>query len=178
PGSTVTFQWSSVSGATNYAVQVSTSPTFSPLFHYNYTYSKTSSTYKDFPNNGTTYYWRAKSYNAAGWGDWGDSRSLINGSGGGTLPAPTLLSPSSGATVPGSTVTFQWSSVSGATNYAVQVSTSPTFSPLFHYNYTYSKTSFTYKDFPNNGTTYYWRVKSYNAAGWGDWGSSRSFNDG
>ena len=106
--------------------------------------------------------------------DLSSARSFIN-SAAELPPAPTLTSPANGATVPGTSVTFQWSSVSGATNYAVQVSASPAFSPLFHYNYTYTATSRTYTDFPNNGTTYYWRVRAYNAAGWGAWSSARSF---
>ncbi|MFA5401208.1 MAG: right-handed parallel beta-helix repeat-containing protein [Dehalococcoidia bacterium] len=174
-GSSVTFQWNATPGVTNNAIQVSTSPTFSTLFHYNYTRGATTIKYKDFPANGTTYYWRAASYNDSGWGDWSASRSFINNPGGITPVAPALQAPADGAIVSGSSVTFQWNAVAGVTNYAIQISTNPTFSTLFRYNYTRGATTIKYKDFPANGTTYYWRAASYNDAGWGDWSASRSF---
>lgn len=72
-------------------------------------------------NPGTTYYWRAhlecgtslKSPYSTVW-------SFVTGSGGTILPAPSLISPPNGSTTSSPSVTFQWSAVSGATQYVFQ----------------------------------------------------------
>jgi len=47
------------------------------------------------------------------------------------LPAPTLLSPASGARfTPGQSVTFDWSNVPNAASYTLQVSSSITFTSI------------------------------------------------
>ena len=175
----ITFNWGTVSTATNYHIRVGTDAAVeTSIFHSNWTYGVASKTYTDFPNNGTTYYWKVRAYNAAGWGSWSEIRSFTNG----TLPlppAPALTSPANGATVSSTSVTFNWGSVSGATNYHIRVGTHPAVeTSLFHSNYTYGTASKTYTDFPNNGTTYYWKVRAYNAAGWGSWSEIRSFTNG
>ena len=85
------------------------------------------------------------------------------------LTAPqsrTLLSPSSGG------------SVSGATKYHIRVGTdSAVETSLFHSHWTSGVASKTYTDFPNNGTTYYWKVRAYNAYGWGSWSTIRSLTN-
>jgi hypothetical protein len=93
--------------------------------------------------------------------------------------APTLISPTNGSKISNTSVTFQWNPSSGATNYQIRVSIDPNVvSPLFHDDTTGGATSKNYTDFPNDGTVYYWKVRAYNAVGWGDWSTIWHFDNG
>jgi len=87
-----------------------------------------------------------------------------------TLVAPTLSSPNNGATVSGSSITFQWNASPGATMYFLRVSNSA-YPNLDHETSFFSKNvgnvlKYTVSGFPDRGTEYVWGVWSGNAAGW------------
>ena len=85
--------------------------------------------------------------------------------------APTLGSPGNNATNVALTATLNWSPVSNASGYTVQVSTFPNFSTVVSASVlgnSYSPTNLAYS------TIYYWRVNAVNSAGTSAW-SSRSF---
>jgi subtilisin family serine protease len=89
---------------------------------------------------------------------------------------PTLISPANSANVSGTSVTYTWSAVSGATSYALYISTTSNFSSI-KYNVVTSGTSVTDTGYLNNGTVYYWEVFAYN----GSWGPATpvwSFTNG
>ena len=67
----------------------------------------------------TTYYWRAWSVCEDVLSPYSDVRSLTTSSGGVLLPAPILVAPANGTTVPSTTVTLEWSAVNGAVEYLV-----------------------------------------------------------
>jgi hypothetical protein len=91
---------------------------------------------------------------------------------------PVLTSPIDGAVIEDTSVTFQWESSVGATNYQIRVSVDPSVEdPLFHEDTT-GATSKNYTDFPNDDTVYYWKVRAYNNVGWGNWSTIRSFTNG
>lgn len=93
--------------------------------------------------------------------------------------APSLSSPANGATVSATSITFSWTTPTGSpTQYHLQLSTSSTFSSLTYDNASITGTSQAVSGFPNNGTTYFWRVRAYNSSGWGPWSSTRSFING
>jgi len=80
-----------------------------------------------YPANGTKYYWWVWAYNADGTPSlWAEVSA--NGRSFTSTPtyiaAPTLVSPGNGASVSGNSVTFEWSAVTGATNYRLLVSRS------------------------------------------------------
>jgi hypothetical protein len=91
--------------------------------------------------------------------------------------APTLTSPSSGATLP-EPFTIAWSSVtdpSGIVAYNWQVSPSSSFSPIVLQNSTNGATQDTVSGLANG--TYYWRVQAVNGAfEQGAWSAARTFN--
>ncbi len=89
------------------------------------------------------------------------------------LPSPTLVSPSDGATITDSTPSFDWSSVSGADSYQIQVDDYSSFlTPIIDITTTSSGYAA-----PNSlePGTYYWRVRTKQGTAWSDWSSTWTF---
>jgi uncharacterized protein (TIGR03437 family) len=107
---------------------------------------------------------------------WGVNLQAVN------LPAPTLLSPSNGATGVSTATSFSWSAVSGAASYRILVATSAGALPS---DPTASTCSCVVNDTPAGtsdapaglqpNTTYYWEVHARSAAEFGTWSSIYSF---
>ena len=166
-----TFQWSSVTGATNYELQVSTSSNFTTTL-INET-SLTSTSYAGSGlSNSTQYYWRARAKNSEQTGSWS---SVFNFT---TVPAapiaPTLTSPSNNAVDIATNVTLNWSAVSGATTYKVQVSSDANFATLKIDAANLSSTSYSNSGL-DRSTKYYWRAKAVNVGGESDWSTVWNF---
>jgi hypothetical protein len=92
----------------------------------------------------------------------------------GTLPAPSLVSPAADARfAPGTNITFNWSDVSGAANYTIQIDDQNTFSsPIVNQNVTASQ--FSSSTLPT--VTMWWRARANNASGSaGAWSAARRF---
>ena len=93
-----------------------------------------------------------------------------------SLPvAPTLLFPANGATGVSKNPELNWNDVAGATSYAIQVATDPSFT-----NVVRSKnepvSNWTVVPPLNDTTTYYWRVRAHNpCCGQGPYSSVFSF---
>jgi hypothetical protein len=87
--------------------------------------------------------------------------------------APTLVSPANGATVIGTSVTFEWGSVTGAVKYKLLVSTSTNILDTTKYKRNIDlvdvgiglPTTYIDTGYPANGTKYYWWVWAYAADG-------------
>jgi hypothetical protein len=81
----------------------------------------------------------------------------------GPLPAPTLLSPADGSRFnQGDTVPFDWTDVSGAASYVIQVSSSNTF-PSTVLNQTVTPSQFATSTLP--ASDLFWRVRANDSAG-------------
>jgi hypothetical protein len=92
----------------------------------------------------------------------------------GTLPAPSLFSPAADARfAPGTNITFDWSDVSGAANYTIQIDDQNTFSsPIVNRSVTASQ--FSSSTLP--ALTMWWRARANNASGnAGTWSAARRF---
>lgn len=76
------------------------------------------------------------------------------------IQAPTLISPANWTTITSNPVTFQWSSVSGASEYEYEMS----YDPLFQYIEQSGLTQNSSISFPLNTGQVHWRVRSLNAA--------------
>ena len=88
---------------------------------------------------------------------------------------PTLVSPADGATnISRTNAVLTWTSVAGATNYRLQVSTSSTFSALVFDNATLTSTSISLSGLGSR-VTYFWRVSASNTAGSSVFSASRQF---
>ncbi len=91
------------------------------------------------------------------------------------MEPPTLISPENGATTTDNTPTFDWSDVSGASNYELEVDNSSSFfSPVINQN---SLTSSSYTATSSlSDDTCYWRVRAKdNQGNWGGWSDIWSF---
>ncbi len=159
-----TANWGSVSGATGYYLDVANDNTFS---HYVTGFvSKDVSNLTSYPvtglTNGTIYYYRVRYYNTDGTS--GNSNTIT------TTTIPNVLSPpvaTAATNLTQTSFTANWGSVSGATGYYLDVAIDNSFT-----NYV---TGFGSKDVSNftsylvtgltTGTNYYYRVRSYSAAG-------------
>jgi hypothetical protein len=91
-----------------------------------------------------------------------------------TLPAPSQLSPPSDSRfAPGTNITFDWTDVTGAANYTLQISDQTSFSPLI-VNQTLTASQFSSSTLPIK--TMWWRVRANDVAGKaGNWSSARRF---
>ncbi|MGB5105839.1 MAG: hypothetical protein WBP29_15255 [Candidatus Zixiibacteriota bacterium] len=170
----VLIDWADVATASSYQVQIDNNSDFSsPITDQVVPVSNYSASGLTI---GVSLHWRVRAVNACGWGNWSASRSfLISCS---TAAAPALISPASGAANLSSPVALDWSEVSLALAYQVQVDNNSDFSspaidrqtlPLAS---NYSATGLA------SSITYYWRVRTQNLCGWGGWAAARSFTIG
>jgi hypothetical protein len=120
-------------------------------------------------NNASVYYWRVKAKNELGWGAFSVWWKFTTLSG---LPPnpPTLNTPANRASGIVVTPLFDWSDVSGAEKYHIQVSAFSNFSTLWINDSSSAASQFQVTPgilAYNSG--YYWRVRAKNAAGWGSY---------
>jgi hypothetical protein len=76
---------------------------------------------------------------------------------------------------PVTVVTFKWGAVDSEYKYHLQLNTSSEFSGTDLFNREVGHVTLQEVIDPSLGTTYYWRVKAGNDAGWGSWSSTRGF---
>jgi hypothetical protein len=168
------FSWNSSAGATSYRIQISLSPTFSSTVVNQVTGASTTYTHNTPALlNNTTYYWRVNATNAGGTGNWSTVWDFTTIEA--TLPAPVLLSPPNSSINVPLTPIMNWTLVSGATAYRLQISTSPSFN-TYVLNTTVQAPPYTVPSGILTGyTNYYWRVASINGGGTGANSASWTF---
>jgi alpha-tubulin suppressor-like RCC1 family protein len=174
-GTSVTFQWSASSRATNYWLVVKAAD--NSVIINKAVGNVTSDTETGFPNNGSAYVWIVAAGNSAGWSSPSASSAFTNGTAITMPPAPSLTSPVDGASVSGTSVTFQWSASNGATNYWLAVVKASDNSVIVN-KAVGNVTSDTEAGFLNNGTQYRWVVAAGNNSGWGSASTARTFTNG
>ena len=164
-----TLEWNSVTGATGYVVQVSTSSTFATTV-VNQAVTGTNYAVSGL-NYNTTYYWRVKATAGANESDWSTVWSFTTEQQ--PLTAVVLVSPANGATGVALNPTLEWQSVATATGYEVEVSTSSTFATTVFSGTTTNLTQAL--SGLNYNTTYYWRVRALRGTEQGPWSAVWSF---
>jgi hypothetical protein len=161
-----TFDWNSVPGATDYILQISKSSLFDSLVVCDTTpLSPITLEYN------MIYYWRVCAINNGNTGNWSSVwhfTTIIE-----QTPPPVLLYPC-GVVAP-LPVTLDWTDVSSATSYRVQVSTSSTFSSFLIDNVATVSQYTIPLNVLNYSSAYYWRVASINAGGVGTYSTPCSF---
>jgi phosphodiesterase/alkaline phosphatase D-like protein len=156
-----TANWSSVSGATSYLLDVSTSSTFSTFLtgYQNLNLGTVITRSVSGLSAGKTYYYRVRTLSSAGTSGNSNVISVTT-----VPPAPTA---SAATNVTNSGFTAHWSSVTGATSYLLDVSTSSTFSSFvtgFQSRNVGNVTSFSVTGLTAS-TTYSYRVRALGGGG-------------
>ncbi len=91
-----------------------------------------------------------------------------------TLPAPSLVSPAADARfAPGANITFNWSDVTGAASYTIQVDDSNTFPSPLIVNQTVTTSQFSSSTLPIK--TMWWRARANASGKAGNWSAIRRF---
>jgi hypothetical protein len=91
------------------------------------------------------------------------------------LPAPSLISPAADARFsPGTTIIFDWTDVSGAASYTIQIDDDSSFAAPQLVSQSTIISQFTTSTLPT--TTMWWRVRAISASGTpGSWSAARRF---
>ena len=164
--------WGSSAGATNYHLQVSTSPSFATSLIDTAGLSGTSFQLLPLANN-TSYYWRVSAYNATGNSGYSPPRKFTTIVSAPSV-GPTLLSPAANATNVSLTPSFTWNSVSGAGSYGLQLSADSLFNTIIA-DANNLPTSYTPLLTLISNTLYYWHVNASNAGGTGPYSPTGRF---
>jgi len=95
--------------------------------------------------------------------------------GGGTLAAPSLVAPASDARFsPGQTIAFDWSDVTGAVSYTIQIDDQSTFTSPLVVQQVVTTSQFSSSTLPTQRM--WWRVRANDASGNpGAWSAARRF---
>ena len=106
----------------------------------------------------TTYYWRVRAFNGAGaFSNWSPVWSFRA-----PIASPTLTFPAAAAQAMTIRPTFNWTAVSNAVSYTIQVSAAATFTPLLVNVSSLTTFATVGVDLPKN-VTLYWRVQANHA---------------
>ncbi len=118
------------------------------------------------------YYWRVRSWNTLGdFSGWSLVRNFRT-----AMIAPSLDSPIGGITVGSRKPTFDWSDVTGATGYTLQVSSSSTFTTLAAtYTVAYAVSTYTPTVNLPAGSLLYWRARANGPNGPSLWSGYETF---
>jgi hypothetical protein len=145
--------WQAYSGASSYAVHYGMKPDLSDAV-------KTTSTGTNITVNlkaNTRYYWRVRGRNSDGneFYDFSETWTFVTDEG---IPKPSLVSPANNAENQALNVLFSWAKFAQATGYRIEISTDKT----FNLGVVAKDASTTFATFNHlqEGTTYYWRVKT------------------
>lgn len=161
-------KWQAYSGAASYAVHYGDKPDFSNAVKTTSTGTTLNVTLK--PN--TRYYWRVRGRNSDGaeFYDFSEVWTFTTDSG---IPAPKLISPVNDAQNQALNVLFSWGKFTPSTGYRVEITKDPSFnSGVVTKNSTTGFATFSHLE---AGTTYYWRVKTFNGTLESPWSQAWKF---
>jgi len=124
----------------------------------------------------TVYYWKVKAGNVVGFSNWSEVWSFTTLKITTTVPGkPILISPADGASgVSRKNGKLSWQTVEGADDYNLQVAENYSFNPLVLDINGLTVTEFPVSDL-NGNSTYFWRVRGSNKAGFGEFSTLRNF---
>jgi hypothetical protein len=164
------FRWQKTATATKYQFDLSTSNTFSTFVVSDSSIIDTTTTISGLALS-TTYYWRVRAKNSSGWGAYSTIRSFTTWN----VPQQVILDiPSDATTNAAIPLQCKWRKESSAIKYEFDLSLSSSFASFVILDSTITDTLKSISELTLN-TTYYWRVRAKNNAGWGAYSSVWSF---
>jgi hypothetical protein len=165
----VSFVWTSVSGAASYNLRVTTISSTS-------TYTTTDTTYKLYSlSRNTNYTWAVEAINAGGTSHFTGNFAFT------TVPnvpaAPAAIAPASAAAGVALHPYFTWSPSVNATKYRLQVASDNAFATVVSDTTVIDTTALLATQLAAN-SDYYWRVRAENQGGAGAYSTARLFTTG
>ena len=167
-----TARWRKVTSATTYHLQLTEDSIFQRTLVNDSTLTDTTYVLR-YVERGYYYYWRVRPKNPIGWGDWsslwGFSRQV-------SLPgAVTLVAPPDRALLPADTVRLAWTAAAPAVRrYWLELAADSLFAAA-DVDSTVTDSVCTRTSL-KKGTSYVWRVRAGNTAGWGPYSAVRRFD--
>jgi hypothetical protein len=153
--------WRPIAGAASYYVLVSRDPSFTTLVDYAFTQIPAYAPRHTIADETTAYYWAIlPAPNASGVGAFPNPLQAAAASFQKRSAPPALVSPTKGAELAATQPQFQWTSVPGARNYRLQVSTDPNFGSKLLDNVVTASTSYVSNTTYPAQSTLYWRVQA------------------
>jgi hypothetical protein len=157
-GSSTTFGWTHVTGATGYLLSLGSTGVGSANLYYSGSTTATSVTATGLPTNGETIYARLlTNFN----GTWAHVDYTFTAEAG-----AALTTPAPGSILTASSMKFTWTSATGATGYLLELGSTGVGSYNLYYSGSTTATSVTATDLPTNGETIYARLLTNNAGTW------------
>ncbi len=154
-------EWSAISGATSYMIEIDTNS----LFQFSDTLTSTNTSVNTqellFAEK---YFWRVKAINSTDSSDWSTARNFT------VINTVGLISPVNNATGQMLDVSLKWDSITGITNYITQIDTSLNFNSTLLISDT-DNVSQINLDTLLFKTKYYWRVKTMHNIDTSSWSS-------
>jgi hypothetical protein len=174
---TPALSWNQATGASTYALQISTDSTFNST-----AVNQTALTGTSFNVpagtllQGTTYNWRVAAKDASANSSAWSGVYTFTTPAAATLSAPALALPANGSTVSNVTPTVSWNQTAGASTYALQISIDSTFNSTVVNQTALTGTSYNVPaGILSQGTTYNWRVAAKDASNTSEWSSIYTF---
>ncbi len=172
--------WNAHTGVTFYEVHLDSSGLYnSPGFERginNYINSVSSNSDTRYtPSNlaaNTAYFWKVRAINAIDTSAWTERRFTTGNAPLPTLGVPTLISPNNGATFQPTSITLDWSAVTGISSYYYEVDDNLSFTSPISGTVGVDEVSLTL----NANKTYYWRVRSVDGGNVSAWSSTWRFD--
>ena len=155
PSTSVLFQWSSGAGATDYFLYVGSTLGANDIYGRDQG-TNLSTTVTGLPANGSTLYVRLWWFDSA----WHSADSTYKAA---NLADPVLISPPPGSTLPSASVTFTWSSGTGATQYYLYFGSAMGANDIYSLSQT-TNLSASITGLPSNGSTLYVRLWWFTSA--------------
>lgn len=168
----VIFDWEDAPDASQYAVQLSLSSTFSTNL-INTTTTASNYNYNTALTNGKTYYWRFRPKLGAVWGDWTPAMRFYSMN---PPVAPVQVTPLTASYTNDTTPELKWNAVTNGARYQVQISKAATLLPTLQDKVLDEGIlSYTADELTTDGI-YYWKVRAIDSVGvYGAWSGVRSF---
>ncbi|MFW6255091.1 MAG: hypothetical protein ACOC41_09215, partial [Chitinivibrionales bacterium] len=156
--------WNPSAHAQYYTLQLSTESDFSEISLEKDSISDTSFQVSELEND-LTYYWRVNALNTTATSDWSDGRSFTTIV---ALPLAPELVALDNDTLQEDTLVCRWYTDELASEYAFLLCSDEDMSDTVLFHDTLTDTSIILGDLDDN-QTYWWKVKAYNQAGWGEY---------
>ncbi|MGV3598778.1 MAG: T9SS type A sorting domain-containing protein [Bacteroidota bacterium] len=160
------FIWANVPRATNFQIQLSTTQGFNDTLLLDSILNSGKNVLEysfDTLKIGTTYYWRMRSENEAGWGVWSN---VFNFESSFFPPTkPRLLSPADGSVNQYLTPTFDWTTSDQTTRYRIVIATDHELTSIVYSDSSDKNSVLWFQDnnrLLNPSTTYHWAVAAGN----------------